>query len=361
MRSYLRFTGRAYDIIATDCTDLRYKTNANLYDYEYFGLCKKHITDDGMVVAWMPLAGLSDEMFRLALRTFYRIFPDMTIWYMNNEPTHYILILGTKKPLKIDYALMKKKLQEPTVKADLAELYLDDADKILSCFVCDKNILEGFLAGKKVNSENRPYLEFESPKYGYGEKPLIDNLETLMSLHSSVLPYVENVPDQAAFVKRMNRYFKAIPHIIAGHEAYRELKIEDACREYMEAVRIVPEDNATLALLDFEELKLRIAAYPTDPWGYRQLGAVYFLQGRYQDAVTALAELLKRTTELPPDASKETINYYDGSIIFANKTIGKCYMKVGNPQYARPYLEKAHELQPEDTEITSLLKKAGKE
>ncbi|HRR99447.1 MAG TPA: fused MFS/spermidine synthase, partial [Candidatus Sumerlaeia bacterium] len=180
VRSYLRFTGRVYDIIATDCTDLRYKSNANLYDYEYFKLCREHLSDDGMVVVWMPLGGLSDETFRLALRTFYRVFPEMTIWYMNNEPTHYILIIGTPKPLRVDYALMKKRLEEESVRQDLAELFLDDADKILSCFLNDNQSLKDYLAGEKINSENRPYLEFLSPKYGYGDKPMIDNLNTLL-------------------------------------------------------------------------------------------------------------------------------------------------------------------------------------
>ena len=78
---------------------------------------------------------------------------------MNNEPTHYILLVGTKKPLKIDYALMKKKLKESPVRDDLAELYLDDADKILSCFVCDERQLGKFLAGKKVNSEKEALKE----------------------------------------------------------------------------------------------------------------------------------------------------------------------------------------------------------
>jgi len=31
-RAYLTHTDQRYDVIATDCTDLRYKSNANLYD-----------------------------------------------------------------------------------------------------------------------------------------------------------------------------------------------------------------------------------------------------------------------------------------------------------------------------------------
>jgi len=55
-RSMLRFTHQRYDSIAVDCTDLRYKSNANLYDLEFFRLCRERLTDDGMVVVWMPWA-----------------------------------------------------------------------------------------------------------------------------------------------------------------------------------------------------------------------------------------------------------------------------------------------------------------
>lgn len=120
-RSYLQFTDIRYDIIATDCTDLRYKTNANLYDLEYFTLCRDRLTDKGMVVVWMPLAGLSEEAFTVALRTFHRVFPHMSVWFMNNEPTHYILLIGTKDKPEYNYEYAVARLKDPKVAEDLAE------------------------------------------------------------------------------------------------------------------------------------------------------------------------------------------------------------------------------------------------
>jgi spermidine synthase len=344
VRSYLRFTGKKYDIIATDCTDLRYKSNANLYDDKYFELCRDHVTDDGMVVVWMPLAGLSDEMFRLALRTFYKYFPEMSIWYMNNDSTHYILIIGTRKPLKIDYSLMKEKLKEKTVKEDLAELFLDDVDKLLSCFLCDQTTLDKYLEGTKINSENRPYLEFESPKYGYGDKPLLDNLDNLVELETSILPYLKNIPDRVKFEKTMKRYSKALPYIIKGHAHFRNLVPVKACKDYMKASEIVPEDRATKYLLDFDEIKLRIEAHPKESWAYRELGECFFMQKRYADAVTVLSKMIRNCPKPNEDkASKQSIDYYKYAMHYANKTIGNCYIKTGSPEMAKPYLKKASE------------------
>ena len=114
----------------------------------------------GMVVVWMPLAGMSEDTFQMALRTFHKAFDEFAVWYMNNEPTHYILLLGLTSRLQINYGLMRKKLEEATVAADLKLLELDDADKLLSCFVTDSGALAGPLEGDKVNTEDHPHLEF---------------------------------------------------------------------------------------------------------------------------------------------------------------------------------------------------------
>jgi tetratricopeptide (TPR) repeat protein len=105
-------------------------------------------------------------------------------------------------------------------------------------------------------------------------------------------------------------------------------------------------------------LKLRIAANQRDVWGYRELGAVYFEQGRYSEAVTWLNMLLEKASIPPENSSKEFINYHHESLIYANKTIGACYLEVGNPKYAVPYLKRAQELKPDDPEIPALLLKA---
>ena len=57
-RSYLASTDARYDVISTDCTDLRYKSNANLYTVDYFTLARERLQPGGVVTVWMPLGGL---------------------------------------------------------------------------------------------------------------------------------------------------------------------------------------------------------------------------------------------------------------------------------------------------------------
>lgn len=299
VRSYLHFTDTRYDIIATDCTDLRYKSNANLYDLEYFTLTRHKITDNGMVVVWMPLAGLSDEAFRVALRTFYRVFPNMEVFYMNNEPTHYILLIGTKEPLRVNVQRMREKLKNPKVKADLAELHLDSVEKILSCFVCGRQALAEYLKGDVLNTEDFPYLEFESPRFGYGDAPILMNLDSLYHVreHPAKLVAPSTCDDETS--RRLERYFAAVPYIIEGHRHYRRLHLIEAARSWLKALEINPEDAAVRALLNFEELRRKVAGQPGNLWATSTLADVLLVQGREAEAVTYYNETVRQAEQLP--------------------------------------------------------------
>ncbi len=306
-RAYLRNTDQSYDIIATDCTDLRYKSNANLYDLEYFQACRERLTPRGIVVVWMPLAGLSKEVFRIALRTFHRVFPAMAVFYMSNEQTHYILLIGWQDRVSLDYGRFVRTLQEPDVRSDLTELSLDDPIKLLSCFVTAGADLDAYLAGDALNTENNPLIEFLSPKYGYFDRPLIDNLDELMSIYTSPRQYMAegSLPPEEA--ERLSRYEQALPHIIQGHASYRGLDIEGAARAYIEALRLTPEDVSLKERLRFPVLQKRLASERNNPFVYLSLGRVYMLQetpdklSMAYDLLGRAEELLRRNIQREPD------------------------------------------------------------
>lgn len=298
VRSYLRFNPKRYDIIATDCTDLRYKTNANLYDYEYFQLCRERLAPKGMIVVWMPLGGLAPETFRLALRTFQNVFADCAIWYMNNEPTHYILLVGTMQPLQIDYRRLCEKLKEAPVASDLRELLLDDPDKLLSCYLTDGRTLAAEIGDGPVNSENFPHLEFLSPRYGYSEQPLYDNLDWLLSKAGSVESYLKPGSYGEADLARIRKYVSAVPTIIEGHKQVRQNKIDEATRAYLRAHEMCPEDRATARLLNFDLLQARTAAMAGDIWSRYALGKSLLIQKRYDEAIERLKQCVAIGTRL---------------------------------------------------------------
>lgn len=315
-RSYLRYTDQKYDFISTDCTDLRYKSNANLYDSEYFEVCKERLTDDGMVIVWMPLAGLSEDIFKVSLRTFYDVFPNMGIFFMNNSPTHYILYVGWQDKIEIDFERIKERLEEDSVRRDLEEIYLGDPVKLVSCFITGGEKLGAWLAeGEQVlNTENHPVIEFESPKFGYDDKPLIDNLDHLMNIRVSPREYIKPGSMTAEELERLERYERALPHIIKGHAHYRKTELAQAAEEYMKAAAITPEDvSLTQYALRFPTLMRRIQIENRNPVLFKMLASVYRLQ---TDKLADAYSLLERSLPLfeqrinNPATSEENKEYY---------------------------------------------------
>ncbi|MCE5230364.1 fused MFS/spermidine synthase [bacterium] len=288
-RAYLRYTNEKYDFIATDCTDLRYKSNANLYDLEYFQACRGALTPEGIVVVWMPLGGLDPEIFRTCLRTFYRVFPDMGIFYMDNEPTHYILMIGWQKPFQLDYRLFTKRLAEADVLQDLAELYLDDPVKLLSCFITGgRDAFKEYLAGDELNTENNPVIEFKSPRYGYSSKSIIDNLAALMKIRVSPQKFLVPGSMPPGDLERLTRYEAALPQVLQGHAALREMDIEGATEAYMAARKITPEDLSVKNQLTFPIMQKRLEKDPNDPLVLMWFGRSLMMQGNIESAYRLL-------------------------------------------------------------------------
>ncbi|MGC8740560.1 MAG: fused MFS/spermidine synthase [Candidatus Sumerlaeaceae bacterium] len=335
VRSYLHFTDTKYDIIATDCTDLRYKSNANLYDLEYFLLTRQKITDNGMVVVWMPLAGLSDEAFRVALRTFYRVFPKMEVFYMNNEPTHYILLIGTKRPLHVDVAHMRQKLANPRIREDLAELHLDSAEKILSCFVCGREALRTYLSGDLLNTEDFPYLEFESPRFGYGDAPLLANLDSLWKVREHPVKLIEPSSLDSLTSQRLALYYAAAPDIIEGHKHYRRVEVLDAARYWLRALEKNPYDAAVKNLLVFDELRRKVKGQPENLWAKLTLADVLILQSKDVEAATLLSDIVRMASSKPDLGGAS--EFYK----LACERLAKLYERRGNQQEAARYRAKA--------------------
>jgi tetratricopeptide (TPR) repeat protein len=333
-RSYLRFSDVRYDIIATDCTDLRYKSNANLYDVEYFELCRRSITDDGLVVVWMPLGGMAPEVFAVAMRTFSHVFPDMTIWYMANEPTHYLLLLGSKTELAIDLDRLLERIGRPEIRRDLEEISLHQPEKVLSSYLTSAPRVEETLRAldPSLNTENTPRLEFESPKYGLGDEPLLANLEILRTRAESVAPLIDDAAEHPELMARLDRFLGARGAVLDGHAHYRRLEMLPAAVSYLEARSICPEDESVEHLLRFMELRRLIAAHPEDAWTRVSLAEIELAKGEVDAAGALFAEAFNLTAERVDPRSRD---------LFRSAAFGlaECLARDGDSDRALAMLE----------------------
>ena len=191
-RSYLSLSrGQGFDVITSDCTDLSYRANADLYQREFFETCRRRLNPGGLMCVWLPLRHLSREDFASAVGSFRQSFPHGTLWYMVNMPSHYVLLIGGEEPLAIDFDRMASRMSRPAIANDLAEIGLDEPIRLASCLLLDSEGLAAVTRDAPPHTEDHPRLEFTVPRYSRGLEREFENLEEMLPHRvplASVLP-----------------------------------------------------------------------------------------------------------------------------------------------------------------------------
>ncbi len=240
-RSYLAHTQSTYDIIATDCTDLRYRSNANLYDLEYFRYTRARLSPGGVVAVWLPVGGLSRAMFKVALRTFGEVFSDFIVTWPNGYPSHYVVLVGWRDRRALRWDRLSSRMAAPRIADDLREISLADPAKMLSTVLADGRSLRAALADAPINTEDRPVLEFQAPLQGYSPRASVDNLEFLLDHRASARAMLEDeLPPRER--ERLDRMDAAMATMIAAHGASFSGETLRAARLYLEALAIARDD-----------------------------------------------------------------------------------------------------------------------
>ncbi len=262
-RSYLAHTRARYDIIATDCTDLRYRSNANLYDLEYFQHTRARLEPGGVVAVWLPLGGLSREMFKVSLRTFGEVFRDFVVFWPNGFPSHYVVLVGWRDGLHLSWERLVERVSSRPVRDDLREISLEDPVKILSTVLADGRSLRAALRDAPINTEDRPVLEFLAPLSGYSPRATVDNLEFLLDHRASPGSLVEGAMPADARA-RLARMESAMPTVVAAHGASFSGETLRAARLYLDALEIAPDDVAVRDRA--RELARDLGPRVNEPW-----------------------------------------------------------------------------------------------
>jgi spermidine synthase len=119
-RSWLRVAPVRYDVIATDCTNIQYRSNGDLYTVDYFRLMQKRLSLAGVAAAWVPANGIREDDLKTLVRSFQEVFPHTSIWYMNTLPTDFLIVVGSPARLAIDMTRLEERIGKPHVREDLA-------------------------------------------------------------------------------------------------------------------------------------------------------------------------------------------------------------------------------------------------
>jgi spermidine synthase len=158
-RNFLMLSSKKYDVITVDPSPPIYSAGTvNLYTQEFFSLCKEHLTPDGIMCLWFP-GGTKDENMSI-MKTFYSVFPNMTVWRGPNNRGFYII--GAHKEINIDRSKIKKAFNNRKLLKDLSE-YNDScmsSSQLLNLLKWEKEEIKDITKDALIITDNFPYMEF---------------------------------------------------------------------------------------------------------------------------------------------------------------------------------------------------------
>ena len=313
-RNYLLTHDGKYDLISVGIIHPGISSNsAGFYGIDFYELCRQRLTDTGIISQWVPTHGLSLEAFKVIISTFLQVFPHASLWFKYTD--NFVILLGSKTPVAIDFVLFLKGMDRDGVMDDLATVDMTNPLVILDSFWMDEKSLAEFAAGAGITSDDRPRLEFMSVRSVNDIG--IDTVEALKGSHQRVTDYLTNIRNRKQVAAELSTIYEATEHLIQGQIYYKKYLFDESIAELRKSLDIYPDDDNTRYLLDYTTQTYRNKLLIRAEESYKE-GMIPEALGLYMKAA-----------EIKPD-SAETHNF-----------IGMCYSKLGDYSSAIRAVEKA--------------------
>ena len=310
-RNHILMTKTKYDMISTGIIHpLVSAGSSNIYTADFYRLCRRILSEDGIMCQWVPLHRLPESHYKMIVRTFIEVFPHTTLWYKYTPD--FVILIGTPEPLRIDYKNFMARAQIASIHEGLAA---DDLDgpSLLDSFMMGPETVREYAGVGPIHTDNRPRLEFFRGTDLLGTT--MQNVKGMSEYRERVLPYLENygatLAEKRSAREKLDTYFRATQRLIRGQIAYASGQYQSAASLMNDAVEINPADETIRynfgvvagLIREGEQEELRqiekqvqqtMAQNPDDIQGYLHLATLYEMQGELGKAARELEELLRR-------------------------------------------------------------------
>lgn len=295
-RNYLLATREKYDVISSNAIHPRY--SANLYTVDFYQLCREKMTPDGIICAWMTQNSLVDVEWRMLCRSFTEIFPYSSLWYCN--PQHFCLI-GSMKPLTIDFQNFEKRIAVDEVASDLKESNLENPFVFVNRYMFGDEKLQHYLAGSPLNTDDKPLVEF-ARESARDERTIINEL---VNLKENVVSLFVGPPLSEQEQDKLQAYDQGSRFMMRGQIEFwypkRPFEYEIAQRK---ALLYCPDNQDVRHNLGFSEqirdkIQEALKENPNNPMPLFDLGRIAMEKGEFEQAEEYLLQALNIRSDIP--------------------------------------------------------------
>jgi spermidine synthase len=193
-RNFLLLSHDQYDLITVEITSIWIAGEADLYNREFYQLCREHLSQGGVLQQWVQLHNMRTIDLLTIFNTAARVFPHLAFFVGPNQG----VLLASRSPLAFDFAKAERLESDPKIALEQQRLHLPAFSSLLGEIMLYGESLHraiGFLpdgGGPRshyISSDSYPYLEYATPKdNALTYNTFSANLNFLRSLRPTSLP-----------------------------------------------------------------------------------------------------------------------------------------------------------------------------
>ncbi len=161
-RNFVALTPRTFDVIVNGLLTPYRAGVSRLYTTEHFRNCREKLADDGMFVVWIAIRQIAPDDLKVVTRTLLDVFPHTTMWLDG----YYLAFVSTKQPPEWNVDDIERRCEQGPLAQALDEADMGSPRAILATFVAGPDTLARFAGDQPRNTEDRPIVEFRTPRLG---------------------------------------------------------------------------------------------------------------------------------------------------------------------------------------------------
>jgi spermidine synthase len=168
-RNFLLLTHERFDLITIEVTSIWISGEADLYNREFYELCRAHLTERGVLQQWVQIHHMRPQDLRVILNTAAQVFPHLA-FFLGPEQG---LLIASPGPLECDARQLSAVEALPGVRDELGSLRIPSLWSLLGelmLFDSSFRAATGALPRARglpedfASTDDRPYLEYQTPK-----------------------------------------------------------------------------------------------------------------------------------------------------------------------------------------------------
>lgn len=155
-----------YDVVVSEPSNPWISGVGNLFSRQYFTQISEHLNPGGLLVQWVHLYELNDELMRIIFNTIGSVFDHVEVWQCNESD---VLVVAGATPIELDPGHIGRLLTNHRIARDLNRPVLNRTLRrpidFLGSQVLSAERFRTFFPGEPpFNEDTHPILEYRAPR-----------------------------------------------------------------------------------------------------------------------------------------------------------------------------------------------------